>query len=214
MVDKPAKPCKHSDPVCASCDKARARSRKWAAAHKEQVREINRKLVAKTIGAVRARKAKWAREHPESGKRWVVANPERVRATGRASLARHRARRVAANREWRRRNPAAVRDGWRKRRALKRGAFVADVALADLVRLQAGLCYLCSEPLARGAVMDHVVPLAKGGEHSPENCAAAHRWCNGSKKDRSLLVFLLRQPRCGILKSVPERSPTRSQSQC
>jgi 5-methylcytosine-specific restriction endonuclease McrA len=39
--------------------------------------------------------------------------------------------------------------------------------------------------------LDHIVPLAAGGEHVPENLAVACRPCNASKKDRALLLFLL-----------------------
>ncbi len=33
-------------------------------------------------------------------------------------------------------------------------------------------------------VVDHIVPLTKGGPHTLENCAAAHRDCNRTKSDK------------------------------
>lgn len=47
-------------------------------------------------------------------------------------------------------------------------------------------CGICHEPIDRdadplndwAATIDHIVPLAKGGEHTPGNVRAAHRYCN------------------------------------
>lgn len=51
------------------------------------------------------------------------------------------------------------------------------------------VCQLCSEaidpelkhPDPLSATLDHIVPLARGGEHSLENAQAAHRICNNRK---------------------------------
>jgi 5-methylcytosine-specific restriction endonuclease McrA len=34
--------------------------------------------------------------------------------------------------------------------------------------------------------IDHVIPLSKGGEHSPLNVQAAHATCNYSKGNRDM----------------------------
>ncbi len=55
-------------------------------------------------------------------------------------------------------------------------------------------CRICGEPIDRGAPpkspmsasLDHVVPLAKGGEHSMRNTQCAHLRCNMIKSDRDL----------------------------
>ena len=47
-------------------------------------------------------------------------------------------------------------------------------------------CYYCSavlEPKTR--TIDHVIPLAAGGQHRPENLVAACRNCNFSKGKKS-----------------------------
>jgi len=58
------------------------------------------------------------------------------------------------------------------------------------------ICYICGSsceqmddllnPLA--PVVDHVIPIAAGGTHDPENLRVAHRICNGIKAH-----FLLEQ---------------------
>jgi 5-methylcytosine-specific restriction endonuclease McrA len=51
---------------------------------------------------------------------------------------------------------------------------------------------LCGEPLAMAEqvphplapTIDHVIPLARGGWHAPDNVQAAHFLCNSRKSDR------------------------------
>lgn len=54
------------------------------------------------------------------------------------------------------------------------------------------MCWLCNEPVdptlsrraKRGATIDHVVPLSKGGADVPENVRLAHMQCNREKSTR------------------------------
>lgn len=81
----------------------------------------------------------------------------------------------------------------RIRCAKRRARFVAaivEVVEPDLVFERDGwLCHLCGEGIDRtlsgldrmGPTVDHLIPLAEGGEHSYANVAAAHRSCNSRK---------------------------------
>jgi 5-methylcytosine-specific restriction endonuclease McrA len=44
-------------------------------------------------------------------------------------------------------------------------------------------CHLCGEPFVTGdrVTVDHITPIAVGGDHSLENLAAAHERCNKRK---------------------------------
>lgn len=52
-------------------------------------------------------------------------------------------------------------------------------------------CHICNEPIDYTAdhldpnsfVIDHIIPLNKGGTDTPGNVAAAHRSCNRTKSD-------------------------------
>lgn len=52
-------------------------------------------------------------------------------------------------------------------------------------------CRICGDPVNREAtvpdldapVIDHIVPLAAGGAHAPENWQTAHFYCNSVKRD-------------------------------
>jgi 5-methylcytosine-specific restriction endonuclease McrA len=81
-----------------------------------------------------------------------------------------------------------------KRRALKRGAYVAPVKFAEIALRDGWKCQLCGKTVKRKAqvpdplapTMDHIIPLAKGGTHEPKNVQLAHFRCNSLKSDREI----------------------------
>lgn len=54
------------------------------------------------------------------------------------------------------------------------------------------VCHLCGDLIDRFAkrddwmkvTLDHIIPLSKGGTHTRDNVAPAHRRCNEAKGDR------------------------------
>lgn len=81
-----------------------------------------------------------------------------------------------------------------RRRALTRGA-VGAVAFSrdDIFERDGHMCMLCWTPLdmeakwpePKSPTIDHIIPLAKGGSHTPENVQAACARCNVRKSDRT-----------------------------
>jgi 5-methylcytosine-specific restriction endonuclease McrA len=97
-------------------------------------------------------------------------------APGYAERARARSRRHHA------RHPETTRDSVRRRRARLRNAYVANVKEREIYERDGGVCGICGNPVAKGAIsMDHVVPLHHGGTHEPSNVQLAHRRCNSGK---------------------------------
>ncbi|MGC5078475.1 HNH endonuclease [Agrococcus sp. DT81.2] len=95
----------------------------------------------------------------------------------------------------------APSDGWTdarkaqhaRRKALKRGAAGAvTFKREDIFKRDGHMCMLCWCPLdmeatypdPKSPTIDHIVPLAKGGSHTPENVQAACARCNVRKSDR------------------------------
>lgn len=77
-------------------------------------------------------------------------------------------------------------------KARKRAATVESVNPTRVFMRDGWLCHLCGGKTLkakRGTYhpkapeLDHIVPLAKGGEHSYRNTACAHRKCNADKSD-------------------------------
>ncbi len=111
---------------------------------------------------------------------------------------------LARSRQWKRRNPAKVRAAAaryeaknrqainaralvknERRRARKMGLFVEDVYPLVLLEMDDGVCGICGEDVdPLDFHVDHVIPLARGGEHSYANTQAAHPACNLSKNAR------------------------------
>jgi 5-methylcytosine-specific restriction endonuclease McrA len=77
----------------------------------------------------------------------------------------------------------------KKRKAKIRSVYVEPVSMAILRRRDDDTCRICGTPVdfnARAphplaATIDHVVPLANGGEHSYGNTQLAHLRCNHAK---------------------------------
>lgn len=97
-----------------------------------------------------------------------------------------------ADRLWRERNRDALWVIAARRRARERAAHVEDVDRVVVFERDGWTCGICGDAIDAAlpfpdpgcATVDHIVPLAKGGEHSYANCQAAHFGCNSGKKDR------------------------------
>lgn len=95
-------------------------------------------------------------------------------------------------RAWRSENAERSRDTAKRRRALRREVRVESFSSREVFDRDDWVCGLCSEPIPRDVVwpdlrspsIDHVVPIALGGEHSLANVQAAHLSCNSRKQDR------------------------------
>lgn len=77
-------------------------------------------------------------------------------------------------------------------RARKYNAYVEPVRRTQIFERDRWICHLCGKPTKRDAavpdplapVLDHIIPLARGGTHEPANVACAHFLCNSAKGDR------------------------------
>ena len=89
---------------------------------------------------------------------------------------------------------AGRRRGKSTRRARLQGARTETFDPQEVFDRDRWICHLCNRPTLRtvavphprAATLDHLVPLAKGGEHSRANTACACFDCNVRKGDRTL----------------------------
>lgn len=85
-----------------------------------------------------------------------------------------------------------AREAKARRRALQKGCQVTPGRRYAIYERDDWTCRICGDPVNRAAkvpeldapVVDHRVPLAAGGPHSPENWQTAHYYCNSVKQDR------------------------------
>jgi 5-methylcytosine-specific restriction endonuclease McrA len=73
-----------------------------------------------------------------------------------------------------------------RRRARAFGATEVEEIDSSFVRQRDNsLCHLCGKWVDVGEMsLDHVVPLAKGGQHTLNNVKLAHKVCNSRKGDK------------------------------
>jgi len=141
-----------------------AQSRGWYA--RNQQHNIDRKRVY--YGANRDQLAGWTA-------RWRARNPDRAAELGRMDSALRRARKKGnGSAEPLTHGEIGERDGW-----------------------ICGLCHLPVDPALKwphpqSRVLDHVIPLARGGTHTSDNVQIAHWLCNarkGARLDDELALF-------------------------
>lgn len=127
----------------------------------------------------RAYYAEHREEHTARLRVWREANTEKRRAYDAA----HREERNAYKREWARARPDKWRADCAKRRARKKGAggTLTPGLRWELNMMQFGECNGCRQALDNTAHLDHIMPLALGGQHVDSNMQLLCPKCNSSK---------------------------------
>lgn len=121
---------------------------------------------------------------------WVSANPERRRANALAYALRN----LDKIKAWQRQNPEKLREGWRRRQAVRKARMVGnggEITRAEwlsIVASTSGLCLYCQRPSR--IVVDHVVPINRGGQTVRANLAPCCQRCNSRKGDREPFRWL------------------------
>lgn len=133
-------------------------------------------------------------KHYRRGRR--VENGDQIRAAIQAWRERTREERRAVFRAWEKANPEKVRLRSRNSSARRRVVIGSpDPVNYERVLDEHGMtCHICSGgiPTVADLHFDHVIPLARGGRHTPANIRPAHRTCNLRKgaKLMSELTFV------------------------
>jgi 5-methylcytosine-specific restriction endonuclease McrA len=126
---------------------------------------------------------------------WLVANREKARQNTikwrRANIEKARAASRLNAKRWSASNPEKVREYSIGRRARKKANTYYQVSAKYLKRIHSSSCIYCGSNEFIEA--DHVIPLARGGQHSIGNLAPACRTCNASKRDRFIMEWRVRK---------------------
>jgi 5-methylcytosine-specific restriction endonuclease McrA len=123
--------------------------------------------------------AEWAAKNPDrkkaADKLWANQNKEKVRINGKNYYLR---------------NPDKVSLRRQKRRATLKQAKTYLVTTKDIRKIMRQPCLYCGSLASH---IDHIIPLARGGEHRIGNLAAACKTCNLSKNKKFLSEWKLRK---------------------
>lgn len=165
----------------SSCLECRAAHAKQAASNPD-VREKRR---AESRAYYYANKPKMAEKY----RSWAKKNPDRRRQIDAEFRKAHRLEQAERAKQYRSQNPEA-RSKWSKnnpdrqaaiyaRRSFRRrGGRVYQVTLCEIAKMYQMPCTYCGAPAEH---IDHIIPLARGGEHRIGNLTPACASCNLSK---------------------------------
>lgn len=100
--------------------------------------------------------------------------------------AANKARRLASMRRWDLSHKVEKARLSSNYRARKRGVKSEDLDRREVFLKGEGRCWYCETVLLVDSFhVDHVIPLAAGGEHTFENVVPSCRSCNSAKRDRA-----------------------------
>jgi 5-methylcytosine-specific restriction endonuclease McrA len=188
------------------CDRRCTEKALWAQVKADPERLARERAKNK---ATQRRNASAKRERTRA--KWVAEAPARRRAAAQRKLGSHAAGTRSTPRKWYMGWCAECGTAWvdnqparavcsqqcgkrkakRYRRRLKQAAYVEDVWRSKVYERDHWHCQLCHKPVRRdkpvphplAPTLDHIVPLARGGEHSYANVQLAHFICNAVKSD-------------------------------
>lgn len=178
----------------------RIAARKWLSANREK----NRAAVAKCSQAPHAKEARRARSraYAEANRKQERARSAAWRAENPDKAALSHAKYYAANKEKVRSSNAAYREAHKEmyleygreskaRRRCSGGERMPNGYRKVLWSAQEGRCAACQCNLsATGSHLDHIIAVAKGGEHRMENVQLLCPSCNRQKHTKDFSAFL------------------------
>lgn len=150
---------------------------------KSRTKNPEKARMESTAASRRRRRDPRVREQDrKNSQRWYRENRDGIEA--------YRPKSREANRRWRDRNPDKVRAAAKQRRARKAGApgvGVPSTVWRQILVLHNHQCAYCGS--IENITQDHMIPLCRGGEHSPENIVPACNSCNARKNARTPLEW-------------------------
>lgn len=103
----------------------------------------------------------------EKNKKWKENNRQRI---------------IEYRKKYNNEKPYVKRNSEAKRRASKKTTNVENIDIREIIKRDGTICWLCLKNCPPDNItLDHIVPLSRGGSHTYENIALAHRECNSKK---------------------------------
>jgi len=139
--------------------------------------------------------AAWYKKNKEkataASEKWTAENKEKVLEIKRAWQERNREATRAKNAKWASENLDKYRVYCHNRRHKEKTSGVLSVGIKDLLlKKQNGRCACCGLALNGDYHLDHIVPLALGGENNDRNIQLLHSKCNLQKSSKNPIEFM------------------------
>lgn len=117
-------------------------------------------------------------------KKWIAEHPERAREITRKKYINGKDKFKARNKSWRERNPNKIHVYKINRRVRESQGKITEREWLGLLKKYCYKCLCCGRSDVK-LTADHVIPLARGGNHSISNIQPLCRSCNSSKALKS-----------------------------
>lgn len=172
---------------------------------KAYMKACGRRIYLENTEAIKKRSKEYRERNKERcaarNKAWRLAHPDKMAAYRKRWLSVNSERFVGMHKEWRRtpKGRAYLRRRDATRRACMASAIKENFDSIEIFERDGWVCKNCGCETPRELIgelqfnrclnqptLDHVVPLAKGGDHTRANSQLLCRRCNSSKNDRSM----------------------------
>lgn len=205
-LHKPCRVCRQSYPASLECFNRRSKerdglntvcktcSRKMARDFYQEKPEMGRSYRKRNTEKVRQREQRYWETHRKLKQakdrryrdKYPSLNKERCSRRYAADPAKH----AVGVMDWRRRNPEKVAGYVRKANFRRRQVPMDKVAREYVKVLRRDPCVYCGVRTLR-QVIDHIVPVARGGTSRWDNLASACTSCNARKCHKEMLKFFI-----------------------
>lgn len=133
---------------------------------------------------------KWNQDNKEKMREYRKTHAKRYLQHKRNWYANHREYARQASSNFRKRRPDRIAVSNAKRRALSKGCKVLSEAVDKLYAIARSgehiACFYCGDKVSgRSLHLDHIIPLSRGGDHTPENLCFSCAPCNLSKANKT-----------------------------
>ena len=193
-----------------NAEKLCARAAVWRAENPEYVAAYQKQYNADNIMTKRRKRVDAYARDPEAGRvaarDYAEANPEKVKVSRDRNALKHREHNKDVRRKWkdenrettnRQRREAGKRNRETEKihghnyRARKRALpnTLTETEWQCILAEQEYACYYCGGDAAT-LVVEHMIPLSKGGGTTKDNCCGSCPSCNSSKRDRTVAEFI------------------------
>jgi 5-methylcytosine-specific restriction endonuclease McrA len=161
--------------ACKSCERERAEC--YRKARLPQYAEYSRANRRRNPEAWKAR-----------DKRYRVTNREPLALKRKVYEKTHAPEIRQTKRRYKKRHPEQGADYRARRLAWQKGSpVITKVDRLAIIARDGSRCHICKRLITpKDLTLDHLIPLSKGGPHTPENLACAHRVCNSQRNDGRL----------------------------
>lgn len=192
---KPVKPCvkcgasdRKQNGNCKPC--AKACSAKYRSANQEALRLKNKLYVLANKDKKQLSDAAY---YAENAQRIRERDSKEIIAKRNATYYKNNTLKVQqANNEWSKNNrwSARIRKQNRRVRIKGSGGVLSKGLVGKLFDLQQGKCACCKVGLGKTFHLDHIMPLALGGENIDSNMQLLRQRCNTEKKAKHPVEFM------------------------